>query len=426
MRKLVLLLLLTAVPVSAATVKVEVKPTPRPAQKSDEVALPPMDMTRAIPGAALSKLPSSAEQLGALKEQLARDKPRLEGAKEKSQALADEAKALREKLIATARRISDLERQTISLDTQIASLQSQNDALTAGFARDRISVTRLLAILQRLQHDMPPALAVRPDDALAAARGAMLVGAGLPPLYEQAAQLAARINKLKSVRSQLAARRADGATTAAALTVARAELETLSAQKDREAEDAAGQYGNLKKQLDEIAASAANFQALVTRIADLRRAGPGTGEPSMVTVKAENGRVFALTKGSLLHPVVGKLVPPQSEDGPENVKNTGITFVTAAKAQVIAPADGKVLFAGSWHRSGQVLILETATGYDLVLAGMGRVTVRPNDQLLAGEPVGMMDAGSTGRLYFELRQGGHSLDPAPWLGPATLQEGKTR
>ena len=425
MRQLALLLLLTAAPVSAATVKVEVKPTPRPAQKSDEVALPPMDMTRAIPGAALSKLPSSAEQLGALKEQLAQGKPKLEGAKEKSQALASEAKALRERLIATARRIGDLERQTISLDTQIASLQSQNDALTEGFARDRISVTRLLAILQRLQHDMPPALAVRPDDALAAARGAMLVGAGLPPLYEQAAQLAARINKLKSVRSQLAARRADGATTAAALTIARAELETLSAQKDREAQSAAGQYGDLKKRLDEIAASAANFQALMTRIAELRRTGPGTGEPSMVTVKAENGRVFALTKGSLLHPVVGKLVPPQSEDGPENVKKTGITFVTAPKAQVIAPADGKVLFAGSWHRSGQVLILETATGYDLVLAGMCRVTVRPNDQLLAGEPVGMMDAGSTGRLYFELRQGGHSLDPAPWLGPA-IQEGKTR
>jgi septal ring factor EnvC (AmiA/AmiB activator) len=63
------------------------------------------------------------------------------------------------------------------------------------------------------------------------------------------------------------------------------------------------------------------------------------------------------------------------------------------------------------------LILEITTGYDLVLAGMGRVTVKPNDQLLAGEPVGTMPAsqGPDSRLYFELRHDGHGLNPAPWL-----------
>ena len=53
-------------------------------------------------------------------------------------------------------------------------------------------------------------------------------------------------------------------------------------------------------------------------------------------------------------------------------------------AQVIAPADGKVLFAGAYHKEGQVLILEITTGYDVVLSGLGRVTVRLGDELLAG------------------------------------------
>jgi septal ring factor EnvC (AmiA/AmiB activator) len=73
------------------------------------------------------------------------------------------------------------------------------------------------------------------------------------------------------------------------------------------------------------------------------------------------------------------------------------------------------------------LILEITTGYDLVLVGMGRVTVRPGDELLAGEPVGTMPDGIPGqdsandamRLYFELRQNGHELNPAPWLTPQT-------
>jgi septal ring factor EnvC (AmiA/AmiB activator) len=63
-----------------------------------------------------------------------------------------------------------------------------------------------------------------------------------------------------------------------------------------------------------------------------------------------------------------------------------------------------------------VLILEITTGYDVVLAGLGRVTVKPNDQLLAGEPVGTMaPSAADDRLYFEVRHGGHGQSPAPWL-----------
>jgi septal ring factor EnvC (AmiA/AmiB activator) len=72
------------------------------------------------------------------------------------------------------------------------------------------------------------------------------------------------------------------------------------------------------------------------------------------------------------------------------------------------------------------LILQITSGYDLVLAGLGQVTVRPNDELLAGEPVGMMPGtpgvlsggalrGNDDRLYFELRHDGKGLDPGPWL-----------
>jgi septal ring factor EnvC (AmiA/AmiB activator) len=62
------------------------------------------------------------------------------------------------------------------------------------------------------------------------------------------------------------------------------------------------------------------------------------------------------------------------------------------------------------------LILEITTGYDIVLAGLGRVTVKSNDQLLAGEPIGTMPPDlADDRLYFELRHGGRGQSPAPWL-----------
>jgi septal ring factor EnvC (AmiA/AmiB activator) len=403
-------------------VTVPVSPRPRPALKDDVKPAPdiPLDLSKAVPSKSLGNLPSSAAQLGTLKAEFAQEKPAMDSAKQKSDQLSAEAKSLREKLIATAARIESLEQETITLGDEIERLEKQNAELTAGFEHDRISVTKLLAILERLQHDMPPALAVRPDDALAAARGAMLVGASLPPVYAEAARLARRIDVLKATRIALVKRRTEASTTATQLTTARADLETLTTQKEAEAEAAGGEYGTLKSKLSEIAAKAADFQALVNRVAALKRAG-GADDGITIVTASNSGSLGPLSKGSLLPPVVGTFAPNDAES--EEIKrNPGLTYVTRDSAQVIAPSDGRVLFAGPYHKSGQVLILEITTGYDLVLAGLGRVTVRPNDEVLAGEPVGSMPAQSGSpneRLYFELRQNGHGLDPKPWLSLET-------
>jgi len=407
--------------VPAKTVTVPIVPRPRPALKADVRPAPdiPLDLSKAVPSKSLGSLPSSAEQLGSLKAEIAHDKPAVDDAKQKSDQLSAEAKTLRQRLIATAAKIESLEQETVYLDEEIARLEKQNAELTAGFQRDRISVTKLLAILERLQHDMPPALAVRPDDALAAARGAMLVGASLPPVYAEAARLARRITVLKATRIALVKRRAEASTTAVQLTSARGDLETLTTQKEAEAQVAGSEYDTLRSKLAEIAAKAADFQALANRVAALKRGGSGNDEAITIVTASNSGSMGPLSKGSLLPPVVGTIAAA-STDVKENNRNPGLTYVTRDGAQVIAPSDGRVLFAGPYHKSGQVLILEITTGYDLVLAGLGRVTVRPNDEVLAGEPVGNMPAESgspTERLYFELRQNGHGLNPRPWLSP---------
>lgn len=369
-----------------------------------------MDLSHALPGKALAKLPSSDQQLKSLSSELKQETPELASAKEKSDQLAAEAAALHLKLIATAARIEGLERQQADADARITQLTAENDRLSAGFADDRQAVTKLLGVLERLQHDLPPALAMRPDDALAAARGSMLIGASLPPVYAQAAQLSRRIDALKHTRQALEHQQAEAADTAAKLKLARRDLDELLAQKEKEAAGAAETYGNLKIRLEQVARQAADFQALLARVKALRQQG-GRTEPSVVTVMAENsGYLGGLGRNSLLEPVVGAVV------GGSDTANPGLSYATQPVAQVIAPADGKVLYAGPYHKNGQVLILEITTGYDVVLAGLGRVTVKSNDQLLAGEPVGNMppDAADD-RLYFELRHGGHGQSPVPWL-----------
>jgi septal ring factor EnvC (AmiA/AmiB activator) len=395
---------------SPKPVDAPIAPSPRPVGPARETPEPAIDLSHALPGQALAKLPSSAQQLKSLSSELKQETPQLASAKQKSDELAAEAATLHKKLIDTAARIEGLERQQADANARIAELTAEDNRLSAGFADDRVAVTKLLGVLERLQHDMPPALAMRPDDALAAARGSMLIGASLPPVYAQAARLSRRIDALKRTRQALEQQQVQAADTAARLTVARGDLDGLLAQKEKEAEGAAETYGNLKTRLEQVARQAADFQALLARVKALRQQG-GAAEPTVVTVMAENsGSLGGLARNSLLEPVVGSVV------GPSDSANPGLSYATQPGAQVIAPADGKVLYAGPYHKNGQVLILEITTGYDAVLAGLGRVTVKPNDQLLAGEPVGNMSAeAADDRLYFELRHGGHGQSPAPWL-----------
>jgi len=412
---LFLTLLLAASPALAKIQKYPrvnvIVPTPRPVLAVSPAQEQAIDLSHALPGKALAKLPSSAQQLQSLSSELKQGQPQLVSAKQKSETLASQAADLRRKLIVTAARIESLEQRKVDADAQIVRLTAQDASLSAGFANDRVAVTKLLGVLERLQHDMPPALAMRPDDALGAARGAMLIGASLPPVYAQAANLSLRIDALKRTRLALEQQQTQAADTAARLNIARGELDTLLAEKEKEAVGAAETYGTLKIQLERVAHQAADFQALLARVRALRQKTDPDGAQSVVTVTAENtGSLGGLSRNSLLEPVVGSVV------GALDSGNSGLSYATQPGAQVIAPADGKVLYAGPYHKSGQVLILEITTGYDVVLAGLGRVTVRPNDQLLAGEPVGTMPADAADdRLYFELRHGGHGQSPAPWL-----------
>lgn len=371
------------------------------------------DLKGAVPADRANTLPSTSEQYKALQQQIEKTRPGVESAKTKSEALKNEADALRARLIATATRVQNLEEEKSRLDSEIAVLSAREKSMSASFSRDRVRVARLLAILERLQHDMPPVIALRADDALGASRGAMLLGASLPRVYGEAAALARRLDALRSTRAELLARRAESARNANALGLAREELDQLLAIKEQAAAEAAQTYGELQGQLDKIADQAADLGQLLARVAALR-ATPQRQNVVLVTADGQSA-AKGLKRGALLKPVVGKIVKG-GLDGVGGQSAPGVSFLTQNGAQVVAPADSRVLFAGRYHKTGQVLILEMPGGYDLVLAGLGRVDVRSGDQLLAGEPLGNMPRNGDGaKLYFELRHDGKGASPAPWL-----------
>jgi septal ring factor EnvC (AmiA/AmiB activator) len=93
----------------------------------------------------------------------------------------------------------------------------------------------------------------------------------------------------------------------------------------------------------------------------------------------------------------------------------GLTVATVPAATVVAPANGRVAFAGPFRGYGQILIVEHGGGWTSLVARLDRLTARVGDEVRAGDPVGSAGPGHP-RILVELRKGDAPVDIAALIG----------
>ncbi len=131
-------------------------------------------------------------------------------------------------------------------------------------------------------------------------------------------------------------------------------------------------------------------------------------------------RSFAAARGAMVFPASGRVSRRYGEAEGVGMSSKGLTIQTRSGAQVVAPFEGRVEFAGPFRGYGQILIIEHGDGYHSLLAGLDRIDGAVGQWLVAGEPVGVMKSGggeAKPALYIELRHHGQPIDPGPWLAP---------
>ena len=355
---------------------------------------------------------------------------------------ADHAK-LNEQLIDIAARVRQVETRIGEAEARLAPLDQREQQIRASLEARRGEIGEVLAALQRASRRAPPALLVRPEDALQSLRTAMLLGAVVPEMRTRADWLVNELSELVALRKTIAAERDSLASDRTRITEDQTRLAALvqerqrkqsAMEKDLEAERS--RAASLAKQVDSLQDLIARMEqdvksaAKAAATANLRGTPPlPGGKPNMAALK-DPGRLspaipFISAKGMLAFPVNGSKIREFGRpDGVGGVEK-GISIATRAGAQVTTPCDGWVVYAGPFRSYGQLLILNAGGGYHVLIAGMERISVNIGQFVLTGEPVATM--GSISRvasvlaanasqpvLYVEFRKDGTPIDSGPW------------
>ncbi len=358
-------------------------------------------------------------------------------------ALGQDRSKLNQQLIDIAARVRGVESRIGDAEARLRPLDARELEIRSSLDSRRSEIVEVLAALQRAGRRAPPALLVRPEDALQSLRTAMLLGAVVPEMRAQADRLVADLSELIGLRKTIAAERDQLAVDRDRLKADQVQLGALveerqrkqsAVEKDLEAESARAQA---------LARQADGLQSLIGKMEqDLKSAAkaaataslqgsPGRldGKPDLKALRdparLSPAIAFASAKGLFALPVNGvKIREFGGSDGAGGIQK-GISLAARPGAQVTTPCDGWVVYAGPFRSYGQLLILNAGGGYHVLIAGMERISVNIGQFVLTGEPVATM--GTTSQvasilaanasqpvLYIEFRKDGTPIDPGPW------------
>lgn len=359
---------------------------------------------------------------------------------------------VKQALIESAARRKDLQNKIIKSEETIASLRVREDGVRSSLRSRRAVLAEVLAALERMGRNPPPALLVTPEDALASVRSAILLGAVVPGMRSEADKLVADLQALAKLQAAALQEKDTVTHTIAASLEEEQRMNLLLAENDKLNNQNLQDLQAEQARSAELASRATSLQDLIqslegqissvregidrARAEEERQRLLSEAEREKARQLAQNGvpdknriapaYAFSSLRQKLELPAAGDVVRWFGDADGTGHPAKGITIASNPGAVVTAPADGLVVFAGAFRSYGQMIILNAGDGYHLVLTGMDKVNARQGKFVLAGEPVAVMGekrvasatalALETDRptLYIEFRKDGTPVDSKPW------------
>ena len=345
-------------------------------------------------------------------------------------------------LIAAGQRVKLAEIEVADVEERLSNLIVEELEVRGRLDGADAEIANVLAALERISLNPPPALIVDPTDALGSARGAMLIAAIVPQLRARADAVGGDLKALMLIKEQALTEEATLKANYAVLEEEQLRIATLIAARKQGIEEVGAALDAEEQAAVDLAERASTLRELIDALSvranqTTTASTPTTPDTPQLSAQAialafanlartEPAVPFPMARGYLAQPANGvTVVQFGAGDGFGGIAQ-GQSIVTRADAQVVAPADGWVLYKGPYLNYGQIVILNTGQGYTALLAGLDTISVDIGQFVLMGEPLGTMGSRTIGRtvttnagnaqptLYIELRQNNEPIDPEGW------------
>lgn len=325
-----------------------------------------------------------------------------------------EAARLRLQQLAAVQSIAAEEARISLADAEGRLLGARLEAQRQALARERAPVSSLLAALAMIARQPPLAMIADSRSPQELVKLKLLVEAIAPHVKARSAALAARLDRGRALERAGLAARARALASRERLERRKVELAALESEALELAERSGGEAvgaGDVLISRDEQAAlleqravSSRRAFANASRLVRLGQAParPGARPPPPPPIRYRM-------------PAAAPVVEGLGNIGESGVRSRGITLATRRGAEVVAPADGIILFSGPFGNYDGIVILDHGRAWRSVLVNVGSATAK-------GSRVGIGDRLGTalGPVEVQLRHRGKPVSAALIAGSSQL------
>jgi septal ring factor EnvC (AmiA/AmiB activator) len=320
-----------------------------------------------------------------------------------------------------ASRVQEAEAEIAAAEARVKIIATLRRAQKARLARRQQPLVRLTAALQSLARRPTVLALVQPGSIDDMVRVRAVLATTLPRVEAETALLrkdiarsadlaaqATRASRLqRDSRRELAVRRA---ALARQETQSRARSRQLASTSRLEEERALG-LGERARDLDALVSDIEASGTLRERLAALDGPVLRPPRPQQSQVVENAPLPSPSARPAYRLPLMGPIVAGFGEVAATGVRSRGLTIAARPGAQLIAPADGRVGFAGSYRGFGQIVIIEHVGGWTSLITGMERTGLKVGERVAQGDPIGRA-AENRPRITVELRRNGRPIDIA--------------
>ncbi|MET1754079.1 peptidoglycan DD-metalloendopeptidase family protein [Novosphingobium sp. RD2P27] len=353
-------------------------------------------------------------------------------ARKRAEKLEAEARAVTQQADRTAReaaalaaRVQETEAAIAAQEAQVRLITAAREELRARMAERQAPLARLTASLQRLSRRPPVLALLRPGSVQDLVYMRAMFDTMLPEVERRTAALRAELARARALEQSARTAAARLRATEGQLSGKRRQLAAIEARQrlaSREASGIASREADRALALAEHAQDLGELVEEIGRQGELRSVLAQLPGPLMRPARPEDSRVveaehfIAPPKGlpTWILPLNGRLLTGFGEQVPGQVRSRGLVLAPRANAQAVAPAPGRIAYAGRYRGYSQIVIIEHSGGWASVVTGLARLNVRVGEQVVAGSPLGTAGPASP-QIGVELRRDGEPVNPLQYL-----------